>query len=426
MSRRSGQSGCIQKDGNWYVVRFWKDVMGREKRQRAWEKVCPISGPGKLSASERERKAKEIIAASRVDTEEYFNEVVRQVHGVTFREQAAIWLSQLRNRKRKPLAPSTLMNWQNNLDKWINPNLGDMALAAVNNLAIKNLVTVMCEVGLSPKSIGNYVQVVKMVVASAVNEQGEKLYPRKWNAEFIDMPMFNEQEQRRPVFTGDVVTAILAATKKEKYFMFFVLCASAGLRFGEALGIDIKNISPDCSTVAICQKAWRSQIHNFLKTKDGKREIDLHPEVAAMLQEFIRERRSGLLFPSRTGTPLEQSNILRRALHPILAKLGQPKCGAHAFRRFRNTYLKNRTSCPEGVRQFWLGWKDKDMSDLYDRIREDVAFRKEWAEKAGLGFELPPIPKGIRRSPFPREIVVIGRNGRKMTEKLDGGLAATV
>jgi len=29
------------------------------------------------------------------------------------------------------------------------------------------------------------------------------------------------------------------------------------------------------------------------------------------------------------------------------------------------------------------------MSDLYDKIRHDVAFRKEVAEKTGLGFELP-------------------------------------
>jgi hypothetical protein len=29
------------------------------------------------------------------------------------------------------------------------------------------------------------------------------------------------------------------------------------------------------------------------------------------------------------------------------------------------------------------------MSDLYDKIRQDVKFRKEVAEKAGLGFELP-------------------------------------
>jgi integrase len=259
-----------------YVVRYWKDVAGQEKRQRVWEKICPISGPGKLSVSARERKAKEIVAASGVDTEKYFNEVVRQIHGVTFREQAAIWLDQLRNRKRKPLAPSTLVNWENHLDKWINPNIGDMPLDVVNNLAVKNLVTVMCEGGLSPKSMSNYVQVVKMVVASAVNEQGEELYPRKWKAEFIDMPVVSKQEQRRPAFTGDVVTAILAETRNETYFVLFALCAAAGLRFGEVLGIDIKDISPDYFTIKIRQKAWRCQIHNFLKTKNGKREIDLH------------------------------------------------------------------------------------------------------------------------------------------------------
>src|ERR1700689_5918299 len=64
MSRRSGQNGCIQKDGNWYVVRFWKDIAGQEKRQRVRERICPISGPGKLSGAERKHKAKEIIEAS--------------------------------------------------------------------------------------------------------------------------------------------------------------------------------------------------------------------------------------------------------------------------------------------------------------------------------------------------------------------------
>ena len=44
------------------MVRYWKDVAGEEKRQRVYAKICPISGPGKLSASERERKAKENCA----------------------------------------------------------------------------------------------------------------------------------------------------------------------------------------------------------------------------------------------------------------------------------------------------------------------------------------------------------------------------
>ncbi len=89
MSRRSGQNGSIQKDGKWYVVRYWKDVPGQEKRVRVRAKICPISGPGKLSVSERERKAKEIIAASGVDTKEYFDRVVTQSKAtvVTFRQQ---------------------------------------------------------------------------------------------------------------------------------------------------------------------------------------------------------------------------------------------------------------------------------------------------------------------------------------------------
>jgi hypothetical protein len=43
MSRRSGQNGCIQEDGNWYVVRFWKDVAGQQKRQRVRARICRTS-----------------------------------------------------------------------------------------------------------------------------------------------------------------------------------------------------------------------------------------------------------------------------------------------------------------------------------------------------------------------------------------------
>jgi integrase len=412
MSRRSGQNPKPQIDGNWYVVRFWKDVVGQEKRRRAREKICPVSGPGKLSASERQRKAKEIIAASGADSAEHFNKVVRAIHGTTFREQAEIWLHQVKNRKRKPVAPSTLATWECALENWIYPNIGDTPLESINNLVVKNLVTTMVDSGkLGASAIRAYVMTVKMVVASAIDEQGEQLYPRKWNHTFIDMPQVKKPEA--PAFRGDVVTEIVAAPKKNHYQMLYILCAAGGLRLGEALGIDIKNISPDCSTIKINQKAWRGKIQDFLKTKNGKREVDLHSSVAAMLKDFIGERMSGLLFCSRTGKPLGQSNILRRSLHPILVALGQPKCGAHAFRRFRDTYLKNFTSTPSGLINFWLGWAEEDMSGVYDKIRHDVGFRKEVAEKSGLGFKLP-VGKPV-----------VGLNGPKRTETIDVQLAAS-
>ena len=405
MSRRSGQNGSIQQHGNWYVVQFWKDVEGQEQRQRVRERICPISGPGKLSASERERKAKEIIAASGADSVEHFNKVVKSIHGVTFRQQAEDWLANIKKRKSKPIAPSTLVTWQSALENWLYPNIGDVPLEGVNNREVKALVDKLHESGrLCPSTIRAYILVVKMVLASAVDSEGLELHPRKWNHKFLDFPMLKKPKQ--PAFTGEVVTGILAEAVKRahkqqgrQYPMLYTLCAAAGLRFGEALGIDIKYISPDCSTIQVEQKVWRGKTQTFLKTLNGRREIDVHSSVAAMLKEFIGDRTHGLLFQSKRGKPLSQSNILRRSLHPILAKLKQQRCGAHAFRRFRNTYLRNRTNTPPGIQTFWMGWggdpsetEDREradkaaMSNLYDKVREELALRREWAEKAGLGF----------------------------------------
>jgi hypothetical protein len=131
MSRRSGQSGSIEVSGKWYVVRFWKDLMGQEKRVHACERICPINGSGKLNQSERKRRAKEIIAESGADTPECLARAKRVSYGVTFREQAAWWIENVQQRKRKPVAPGTIESWQGCLDVWILPTLGDMPLSSV-------------------------------------------------------------------------------------------------------------------------------------------------------------------------------------------------------------------------------------------------------------------------------------------------------
>jgi hypothetical protein len=101
------------------------------------------------------------------------------------------------NRKRNPVKPATLKSWENTIKKWLNPNLGDFPLASLNNLSVKNLIVKMHEAGLSPKSIANYVGLVKLVVASAIDNEGEELFPRKWNHDFLDMPI--EENPRQPI-----------------------------------------------------------------------------------------------------------------------------------------------------------------------------------------------------------------------------------
>ena len=104
-------------------------------------------------------------------------------------------------------------DWKDILENWLNPNVGNIPLSDCNNAVLKELVKKMVEAGLSPKSISNYIQPFKMVVASAVNERGEKLYPREWNHDFCDIPIVETRKQHRPSFTGDEVSKLVAATR---------------------------------------------------------------------------------------------------------------------------------------------------------------------------------------------------------------------
>jgi len=58
-----------------------------------------------------------------------------------------------------------------------------------------------------------------------------------------------------------------------------------------------------------------------------------------------------------------------------------------AFRRFRFSVLR-RAGVPENLIKQWLG-HSQNLMDLYAaQLRFDVAYRREWCEKVGLGFEL--------------------------------------
>jgi integrase len=396
MSRRTGQSGHIEKSGKWWVVRWWMDVEGQDKRIHMRAKICPTDGPNRLTKSARERRAREIIAASGADTEEHFNRVVRGITQITFQEQAERWLRQMQERKRKPVAPSTISLWRGCLDNWLNPQIGKLQLEKVNNAALKQVVAAMMKGGLSAKTINTYTQVVKSVVASAVNDEGEQVFPRTWNNEFADMPIVKKSTQNTPSFSKEIMNG-LARWKYPRERMFFILCGAGGLRNGEALGLEIdKHISDDFRTLTIAQKVRHCVVEDRLKNENAARQVDLHPFVAELLKRFVGDRKSGFLFQSREGKPVSSSNIVRRHLHPALKALnyvnphtGDHKAGNHAFRRFRNTYLRNYTPCPDGLQKFWLGHAGETMTDLYDKVKEDLPFRLEWAEKCGIGFDLP-------------------------------------
>jgi hypothetical protein len=303
-------------------------------------------------------------------------------------------LRSLANRKRNPLEATTIETRRYALDKWIYPVLGNMYLVDVTNLALKELVERMAVESLSPASIRDYSKIVKAVVGSAIDENGEEKFPRKWNSAYIDAPIVKDQRQPTSNCKG-ISDIVLFATGQ--YRMLYALLAGCGpLRVGEALGLEIdQHISSDFRTLQIVQKAKRGEIQPYLKTINGKRQVDLCTPLAAMLREYVGDRTAGLLFPSDAGTPLRQSNVLLRSLHPILDYLAHEVGGFNIFRRFRRTHI-DKSECPEALKHFWSGHAHTHVSERYIKLAQDRDFRLLWTEKLGLGFDLPGMADGQR------------------------------
>jgi integrase len=356
-------------------VRFWKDIPGEADARRE----CAALGVCR-TRSIAERKAAELLGRRGINSKQTF---IEATCSISFRKQAEIWLKSLSQRKRNPLEQTTIDTRRYALDKWIHPFFAGKLVAEITNRSMREFVE---HIGtLAPSTIRDYCNVVKAVVASAIDENGEEVFPRSWNEDYIDAPLIGEQ--RQPSFDPEKMKAVIVSTGGQFRMLYHLLAGCGPLRAGEALGLDVSNVSEDRRTLRICQKAKRGKIQPYLKTAAGEREVDLCTDLSNALREFIGSRRTGLLFATASGRQLLQSNTLQDSLHPILKKLKLPKAGFNCFRRFRLTHVA-KSECPEFLRHFWSGHAQKHVSERYIKLLGDRDFRLQWADKIGTGFTL--------------------------------------
>ncbi len=370
LSRRTGQSGSVfqQNQISWNPAapaygRFWVDAPEGRKRR-------VISLGNCATRTVAKRKLREFIETEGVNNKDTF--IASTTPGMTFREQAKVWISSLATRRRRPVKPATIFGWQHALDKWILPTIGDIPLAEVSNAALKKLVETMAEGGLAAKTIVNYSQVPKLVVASVVNDEGEQIYPRKWNHDFVGMPIIDKNKQHRPTVTESEVGEI-TSHPSFRFGVLFTLLAGTGLRIGEALALKASDFTDDFRVLHVTRSIWHGR-EQEPKTPAAVREVDLAEPLAALVRAFA-EDKDGYLFSTRSGRPIGHRNVNRAA-----------GVGVHALRRFRIETLR-RARVPEELIGLWLGHAPRTITDLYaEGLKRDRVWRREWCEKAGLGF----------------------------------------
>ena len=243
---------------------------------------------------------------------------------------------------------------------------------------MRQFVEILSVAGLAPKTIVNVVTVVKLVVASAVDEEGDQLHPRVWNHEFIQLPLVIKEKQNRPTITETEISALLKNVN-ERYAVLVALVAGTGLRIGEALALRTEDFDPDCHVLYVKRSVWH-RCEQAPNPPNAIRLVDVPESLAQVLCPYIKGT-TGHLFTTRAGRLLDSRNVL-----DVLQRAGR-QGGYHAFRRFRFAVLR-KAGVPDDLIKLWLG-HSQNLIDLYAaQLRYDETYRREWCEKAGLGFEL--------------------------------------
>lgn len=299
------------------------------------------------------------------------------------------YITNLASRRRKPVKPATLSAYRSYSKNWVDPLIGVNSVEAFGNKDMKMYVDQLVEGELSPKTIREIVTMVKQAIASQVDDNGDRLYPKAWNGDFIDLPDLGIQAQ--PTLTPEQLTQALGS----QHGVFYAFLAGTGLRIGEAACIRITDDDtstawdPVNAVLRVRKAVWRGS-EQAPKTAAAVREVDLDPRLNDLLLRWVERQpmtliASPYLFGSN-GHARPLSTETRR--HHLSVTLGLP--GFHAFRRFRITRLRE-LGTPEDIIRYWVGHAGAGITDRYSKLAECKELRKQWAKRSGLGFELPEV-----------------------------------
>ena len=130
------------------------------------------------------------------------------------------------------------------------------------------------------------------------------------------------------------------------------------------------------------------------KTSAVFRHIYLPAPLAKMLKGYIDDRKSGFLFETGAGKMLAPGDLWRDGFKTVVNEMGID-IRFHSFRRFRESVLQ-ASECRDLVIDYWMGHENANMSSRYGKqLRSNKVFSAKWAEKVGLGFEIPASEPGF-------------------------------
>jgi integrase len=255
---------------------------------------------------------------------------------------------------------STLNHYQHTLRASVLPTFGKRKIAVINREDIQNFLTEQAR-----KYSESSLRSMRVVLGLTLGWANDCGWIAKNPCTRIKLPKrTGGRKVIRTVLTPRQVQAI-AEKLEEPYATLVLFLAASGLRIGEAVALRWPDFNGN--VLHVRRRIFDGEVDS-VKSKTSERTL---PVDSALLERMKKLGEGEWVFRSRTGTPINPGNALKRYIQPAAKELGIALGGWHDFRHTLTTTMRRNGVHPKVISGILGHAKVNLAMDTYDRATVD-------------------------------------------------------
>lgn len=263
-----------------------------------------------------------------------------QSSGMTLRDYLLPWYE----RGIHAWEPRTQELYLHLINDHLLPSLGHMPLEDIKSMHVGDMMAQMAAKDIAVTANQSR-RLLGQALDDALNDELIRRNPVK------SVKRVKEHPREMVLLTSVEIRTLLDATRNNRLYAAFHLLVASGVRRGELLGLQWKDVTDSGIHIRRNLKMVGNQpVLGDVKTKNSKRFIDLGPDTLEVLHRHreiqLSEAKaclgswydSGFVFTSKIGTPIFPRNLLRTVKNEQ-KKAGVTVTSVHAFRHTHASQL---------------------------------------------------------------------------------------
>jgi integrase len=290
---------------------------------------------------------------------------------LTVEEHLRQWLS---DSVRDTVRRSTYERYESIVRVHLIPTIGRIKLKTLTPAHVRGLYRAKLDVGLAPRSVLHIHRTLSKALKQAVMDG---LIPRNI-ADAVKAPQAHKKEVKP--LTPAEVTLLLSAASGDRLEALYITAVHTGLRRGELLALKWTDVDLDAKTLSVQGSLDKDGTFNPPKRSKSRRTEKLTSQAAEALKGHRARQNEerlqlgslwedrDLVFPNRSGKPMNADNLYHRGFKPLLKKAGLSGFTFHSLRHTCATLLLSKNVNPKIVSEMLGHATISQTMDTYSHV----------------------------------------------------------